>query len=265
MHAANKSQRALAAQPVSLRRLTVLSMGLLIGAAAVHSAQANAWGFFDRSVNGSGTISSTTRTASGIQAVDVSLPANVRLVQGEAEGLVIKTDDNIAPLVETNVERGRLSIRSAKGVSLRTKVLDITVFIKSVDALSIAGSGNIQSAALQAPALKLRISGSGDMQLNGLAVGDLNVSIAGSGSVEGAGKADSLDGSIAGSGDIKLKHLATGKANIHIAGSGDAVVWAQSKLAISIAGSGDVRYYGNPSVTHSVAGSGSVQSMGEKP
>ncbi len=252
-----------------LRRFAItIASGAVFAGALVHSTQALAWtfGWGGETVAGSGTIVSSTRAVSGFAAIDVSIPANVKIVQGEAEGLVIRSDDNIVALVETPVERGTLQIKFAKKhQSVQVKTLDITVFVKDIDTLTISGSGAFLTDKLKAGNLKCRINGSGDMVLKGLEAGKLDVAIAGSGSVQGGGRAETLEASIAGSGDVKLGSVAVKQAQISIAGSGDAQLWVSQKLSVKIAGSGDVRFWGDPVVSSSVAGSGNVQRLGAEP
>jgi len=252
------------------QRPALLSLAsFLLLAGALHTNNALAWSFnwgSGTAVTGSGNVVSSTRVVNGFNGLEVGVPANVKIVQGEAEGLVIKTDENITALIETVVERGTLRIRFADKVkSVRAKQMDITVFVKSIDVLTIQGSGTIQTDKLKADKLKANIEGSGDIALAGLEVGHLDVSIAGSGDVRGDGKADSLATNIAGSGGVQLGQLLAKNVKVSIAGSGNTLVWATEKLRISIAGSGDVRYYGDASVTSSVAGSGNVQRLGAAP
>jgi hypothetical protein len=249
-------------------KLAALAGAVLI-AGALHTTQAHAWTFnwsSEPAVAGSGNVVSSTRVVTGFQGITVSVPGNIKVVQGDAEGLVIKTDDNIAPLIETVVDGNTLRIRFAKKAqSVRVKQLDITVFAKNVNALTIEGSGAIQTDKLKSDKLKASIEGSGDMVLNGLEINQLDVSVAGSGDVQGDGKAESLTTSIAGSGDVRLGNVMAKSTRVSIAGSGNAQVWATEKLKVSIAGSGDVRYYGDATVSSSIAGAGNVQRMGAAP
>ena len=228
---------------------------------------ATAWDWtWGAKVSGSGTIKSETRNVSGFTGISLSLPAKVEIVQGYTEGISIESDDNILPLIETVVEDGklRLSFRE-RNMSVSTKTLNIKVNVKTLDNLSVAGSGDLRAATLKVAALKTSIAGSGDVRIASLDVDTLIVSIAGSGDFSAGGKANTVEGKIAGSGDLKIETLAANNVKISIAGSGDAKVWAKDTLKISVAGSGDVAYYGDAKVTQSVAGSGSVKRLGNAP
>ena len=221
---------------------------------------------FGAGVSGSGHVSRTQRQVSAFKRVSLELPASVEIFQGETEDLVIETDDNIAPLIETVVENGQLKIGLAQRFkSLKPTVLKLTLHVRALEQISIAGSGDVNAAKLQSPTLEVRIAGSGDVRLAALQADSLSVSISGAGDFLAAGRADSARYSIAGSGDLKTSALASKNVKISIAGSGDAAVWASQTLNVSIAGSGDVAYYGDATVTRSVAGSGRIRRLGSAP
>ena len=233
------------------------------------SGSAMAWDLswpFGAGVSGSGHVSRTQRQVSAFKGVSLELPASVEIVQGEAEGLVIEADDNIAPLIETVVENEQLKIRWAQRFkSLKPTVLKLTLQVRALEQISISGSGDVNAQKLQSPTLEVRIAGSGDVRLAALQTDSLSVSISGAADFLAAGRADTARYSIAGSGDLKTRALASKNVKISIAGSGDATVWASQTLSVSIAGSGDVAYYGDATVTRSVAGSGRIRRLGLAP
>lgn len=237
------------------------SVGLLGAAPAL----AWDWGFGPRVV-GSGQVTKTQRQVPAFKSLAMEVPANVEIVQGGGEGVVIETDDNIAPLIETVVERDELKVRLFKrSTSLKPTILKITVNARNMEKVSMSGYGKLNIEKLQTPSLEMHVSGSGDVRIAALATDSLAISIAGSGDFSASGRADAVRASIAGSGDLKLAKLAAKTVKISIAGSGSAKVWSSQSLDVSVAGSGDVAYYGDAAVTQSVAGSGSVKRLGAVP
>lgn len=209
---------------------------------------------------------SETRAVSAFTAIALAAPIKVDVVQGAAEGLVLEGDERALADLETVVEQGVLKIRtrSRHGVSGMSKVR-AHVSAKAIDALRIAGSGDITAAALRAPTLTIAVSGSGDVRIGELSATTLEVAVSGSGDVLLGGKADTVSTSIAGSGDVKAGKLEARTARVSIAGSGDVMLWARESLTVSVVGSGDVRFYGDPELKRSVIGSGSVRRMGATP
>lgn len=264
MHAAKSNARP---GVTPTRRLALASGFLLCAALAGVSKPAHAWDWgWGPKVTGSGHVTTTSRAVSGFTGIDLGIPADVKIIQGSTEGLTLETDDNISPLIETVVEKGNLVIRFQKKTgSVSTKVLRMTVNMRTIDQLDVSGSGNISADKLQATQLKCSIAGSGDVRIGDLEASTLRVSIAGSGDFLASGKTDALEGSIAGSGDINTQSLSANAVKLNIAGSGDAAVWAKKTLKVSIAGSGDVSYFGDAEVNKSIAGSGSIRHLGSGP
>ena len=213
-------------------------------------------------VVGSGVARTETRNLSGFHGLALSIDARLELNQDGSEGLTITGDDNIVPLVETVVEDGTLNIRWKRGIgSTSYNDIAIVVHAKSVEALAIAGSGEIRAKTLKAGNLRLSLAGSGRAAMDALNADSANVSIEGSGSIAAAGRIGLLDASIAGSGRLSAAKLESQKARIAVAGSGRATVWTVQALDASVLGSGTVRYYGNPRVHSAVAGSGTVRQL----
>lgn len=247
-----------------LQSLKALLLVSLFGFAATPAAAWD-WGLGAK-VSGSGNIRTETRNVSGFTEISLGVPGKTEIIQGGSEGVSIETDDNILPLIETVVEDGKLKVRfKDRNMSVSTKTLRMTINVKMIDSLSVAGSGDVRAAKLKVATFKTSIAGSGDVRIASLDADTLTLSIAGSGDFAAGGRATIVVGKIAGSGNVKIGQLAANSVKLSVAGSGDAIVWAKETLTISVAGSGDVSYYGDAKVTQSVAGSGSVKRLGSAP
>ena len=185
-----------------------------------------------------------TRPVGDFTEVGVSAPVDVQVTQGEAHSLTLEGDADTIARLETVVEGGRLKIRARPGQQSWKWNRKVTarVVAKRIDALTVAGSGDITAPAITGEALKVSIAGSGDVRVGG--------------------KVEGFTASIAGSGDIRASDLDAQRVKVTIAGSGDATVRARQALSVSVSGSGDVRYYGDPAIEKTIMGSGSVKRAG---
>ncbi len=220
------------------------------------------WGSSQRVV-GSDKVATETRKVEGFQAVALSSQMNVTLRQGTREGLELRADDNLLPLIEARVvDRGgvpTLELGVKKGVNISTRhALAVTVDLQTLQAISIAGSGDVQSDSLKVEKLAVTVAGSGDVRLKQLTAAEVSTKVSGSGDVVLAGRSAKLGILIAGSGDVDAHALEVDEVSVSIAGSGDANVNARKTLSVTIAGSGDVKYSGEATVKSSIAGSGRV-------
>jgi Putative auto-transporter adhesin, head GIN domain len=220
------------------------------------------WGNAQRVV-GSGKVATETRKVEGFQAVALRSQMNVTLRQGTREGLELRADDNLLPLIEARVvDRDgvpTLELGVKKGVNVTTRhELAATIDLQTLRAISIAGSGNVQGDSLKVEKLAVAVTGSGDVRLKQLTAAEVSTKVSGSGDVVLAGRSAKLSVSIAGSGDVDTHALEVDEVSVSIAGSGDASVNARKTLSVTIAGSGDVKYSGEATVKSSIAGSGRI-------
>ena len=251
------------------------------------------WGFGNRvsyganQTKGSGVVREETRKVANFSRLLLALPATVTLSQGPSESLTITTDDNLLPLMNTRVENDELIVEGDKSRGFSTKrEINIRLTVKSLNAITIkgsgdvigdqlksdkfdiaiAGSGDVKFKSIRADQFKIGVKGSGDVTVDALesksvdasilGSGDIrlpsvqatlvNISIKGSGDVHAAGNADKVDIEIMGSGDVRTRKLVTREAGVTIMASGDVEVHAREKLIASVYGSGDVRYAGSP-------------------
>lgn len=188
-----------------------------------------------------------SRDVGAFHAVGLSAPIEVELVQGERDGVVLEGDEESLARIETVVRGGALQIRlREEDRDFRRIRARAYVSAQRVEALSVAGSGDIESGPLRGDSLKVSVSGSGDVSISG-------------------GRVRDLEARITGSGDLRARRLEAARVAVSIAGSGDAVVWARDALSVRIAGSGDVSYYGDGTVERRIAGSGDVRRLGTAP
>lgn len=219
---------------------------------------------FTERVTATGPVTSETRRVEPFDAIAVTGGIDVRVRQGGEEAVVVHTQANLLPLLETLVEtsdsRRTLLVRWKKGtrVSL-SQPPRVEVTAARLQALASTGASDIVVDGFKTPTLTAAIAGSGDITLNALTGDELTVKIAGSGDLKASGQVTRLTVGVSGSGDVRTEELRAEHVSIRIAGSGDAAVHAAQTLEVSIAGSGDVVYRGEPQVKTSVAGSGSVR------
>ena len=217
--------------------------------------------YFQKKIKGNGDITTITRNISDYNKIGIGGDFNVSLVKGEEGEITIKADENLLEYIETEVEKGNLSIKVKKGYQIRPKKqIEITIPFDEIEGVSLAGSGAIHTNdIIKSNELKLSLAGSGNIDLH-VSAKDLDTNIAGSGNITLKGTTDKFECSIAGSGNLNGYDLKTNVANAKIAGSGNVKVNAIDEIHAKIVGSGNVLYTGNPEIVKSKsAGSGSVR------
>lgn len=216
-----------------------------------------------RTVNGSGQVGSEPRAVVAFHAVSVSGSGELVVVQGDREALTIEADDNLLPLIRSEVSGGRLHL-GPDGVNLRpTHTIRYRLEVKELDAVNLSGSLRAHIEALKTDRLDLGVSGSGKIQIGRLHAGHLGLRVSGSGDTVVAGETSSQSISISGSGDYQAAQLKSDTAEVHISGSGHASLQVRNRLSSQISGSGSVDYSGHPDVDSHVSGSGRIHRRGD--
>jgi hypothetical protein len=219
-----------------MRRHTtfIIAVALLLGTALVACDDDDG----GDATRGSGDLITESREVSGFDEIAVLGSGKVIVDVTGTESLTIEAEDNIMPLLETEVRSGRLELAVEGNIS-PTRDITYTITAATLQGVTIVGSGDVTANGVDAAGFAVEISGSGD--------------------VSPAGTAAALSVDIAGSGRYHGEDLVVATATIDVAGSGDAVVNATDELDIDVAGSGNVEYIGNPTVAQSVSGSGEVR------
>jgi len=191
-------------------------------------------------VKGSGNIISETRNATGFTSISLEGSADVKVVFGDAESVVVMAEDNIVPLIETNIQDHQLIIKTVPNMTfLATKPVLVNVTMISLDGVSISGMGNIDVVEVAGDSFRADLIGSGNIVLSG-AANTVNLSLTGTGNIYG-------------------DQLKTKIATMVLGGMGNITVFASNKVDATISGSGDIRYSGSPiNVIKNISGTGRI-------
>jgi hypothetical protein len=219
-----------------MRKATLLGMfvALVAGFSACH---------IGRGVRGSGNRKTEKRELPSFKAVDTTGAYDVEVICQKPASFEIEADDNILPLIKTEVRDGVLYVsnqqryNSAKAVALRINLPELI-------AVSSRGAGEITVQ-----------DASGD---------NLKIESTGAASIKATGKVKSATISSTGAGDIDAGRLQSEKARVTVNGAASVNVCVTEQLDVSVSGVGSVSYSGNPkTVNKSVSGIGSVNKKEE--
>jgi len=212
-------------------------------------------------INGSGNISSETRNVSSFQYISLTMPATLIVRNGETSSVMIESDDNILPLITSDVRSGILTISYSRLCVRPSGTIRITAISPVLREVAMAGTGTVTSeGVLRSESLAARITGAGDMDL-AVETTTLATTITGTGNVRLRGTARDHTISLPGAGSVDASGLMTERTMVEIFGSGDAKVNASQTLTVKITGTGTVLYYGNPRIDQTITGTGSVRPL----
>ena len=155
----------------------------------------------------------------------------------------IEADDNILPLIKTEVHDGVLTVSSDQSYN-SSKAVILRIGVPELNEVISRGAGEVDISDAAGEKLRLESMGAA--------------------SFEATGKVKSVEISSTGAGKIDAGKLQAENAKVDVTGAASVEVYASDQLDVKVSGAGSVEYSGNPkTVNKSVAGIGSVNPKGK--
>lgn len=188
-------------------------------------------------VHGSGVRKSEKRELAPFTAIETSGAFEINVTCQKPASFEIEADDNILPLVETEVRGGVLHLTTTKSYS--------------------SGGGIVVQITL--PNLEsVRSTGAGKFRVMDLKNDHFKIDTTGAATIVAQGQSKSLDLSSTGAGKIDAHDLRAGEANVRVTGAAAVEVYAIDQLDVDVSGVGRVTYSGDPKVSKHISGAGQV-------
>jgi hypothetical protein len=187
---------------------------------------------------GSGVSATAARDVPAFTGVELSCYCALRLRAQASQSVSITGDDNIVPVIKTEVRDGTLHIRATR--PYREKVhLTVIVDVPELTRLAFSGAGEIDLAGLKGDKLELSVSGAG--------------------SVLAEGQVRELDMQLSGAGSISAKKLEAAIVRAKLSGAGSIDTYASQQIDATASGVGSITYLGNPAkVSTRMSGIGKI-------
>jgi Putative auto-transporter adhesin, head GIN domain len=189
-------------------------------------------------VKGNGKKSTETRAVTAFTAIDATGIGSLKLRVGENDSLKISADENILPLIKSEVKDGVLVLSTTGATKSKTDIV-FEVTAKAIKRLENSGTVSIAASGF-----------------NG---GDLSVETSGVGSIKLAGRVDSLNAELSGVGSLDAEELVADRVKTILSGVGSATVRAEKSISGSVSGVGSLTWKGAATdVSTNVSGIGRV-------
>ncbi len=181
---------------------------------------------------------------------------DVKFIPSDKNEVTLKTDEEISKRILTPVEKGVLTIKAEKGFK-NYQTISIEVRFKSIEYISVFGSGDVSTESFTAESFEFSSRGSGDAQLL-ITCTDLKVSNSGSGNCTLIGRAKTMNLFSFGSGNIHALDIDTENITIESKGSGNVDINASKSIKGTNVGSEDIECKGGATIEISNQVSGTV-------
>jgi len=214
-----------------------------------------------------GEVVREDRAATGFHRLEIDGHVEVTLVQGAAEGVTVEAPSSMLRRVRTEVRDGTLFIDAAEQRRMwqwfsgrrGRRTPRITVNLREVDRIEVAGTVTVAADSLKAGELRLDLAGACSLKIRDLQATTLRLDGSGAIKADVAGKVQRQRVDLSGAGSFQASKLASDEAVIGVSGAGRAVVNAANSLEVDISGAGAVEYLGDPKVKQSISGIGKVK------
>jgi len=189
-------------------------------------------------VSGSGNISTQKREISNFSSVDVSGIFQLEIVSGKELAIEIQADDNIIPLINTDVRGSTLHIDLDKKVSTKNEMI-VRVSVPNIEKVSSSGASTVNVSNIKNDSFAIDISGASKVTL--------------------AGETDHLNIDVSGAGNIDAEQLNAVRADVDASGACKVAVNVSSELHSDASGASFISYKGDPkTVDNHQSGVGSI-------
>jgi hypothetical protein len=213
-------------------KLTIIFLVALLFTGCSHMR-----GYGDQVV-GSGVIKTEKRQVSSFTSVEASGSFNVEIVCQKEPSLEIEGDDNLLPLLKTEVRGGTLYLKPDKSYSTK-KGIHVRVTVQNLESINSSGASSFNVTDVKNEKLNIDISGASN----------INVS----------GETKTLEMDMSGASKINTESLRAEKVTVSLSGAGKANVYASQEINADVSGAGSVTYAGDPKVVNpKVSGVGTV-------
>jgi hypothetical protein len=194
---------------------------------------------FGSGERGSGTPKTEQRTVPAFSKVLLEGSLQADITAGGTQLVEISGDDNIVPLIVTEVTGDRLRVAPKKNIAPK---LELTARIATPTLSAIA------------------VSGSAKVAVRGLTGDAFAIDTSGSTRVTASGTSKRLEIHVSGSSTIDATQVRAENVTVDVSGSANVDVYATGVLDVRIAGSARVRYAGSPREVHKdISGSGTLE------
>jgi hypothetical protein len=189
-------------------------------------------------IAGSGKLQRQKREVASFSSISTEGAFDVEIVCQKPQSLEIEGDDNILPLITTEVSNNVLRIRSLSDYS-GSEPITLKIEVPNLEGLSVSGAGTVA--------------------VSGLKNEKLGIDATGAPTIKVSGETKVLNVDTRGAGKIDAHKLRAARAVVDSKGVSRVEVFAAEQLDVTIAGPSRVIYEGDPVVKQTIRGPGSIE------
>jgi len=189
-------------------------------------------------ITGSGVRQKQKREVATFTSIATEGAFEIEVVCQKPQSVEVEGDDNLLPLITTEVSNNVLHIRSNRSYSVNDPV-KVTISVPNLEGISSSGAGKLNVAGIKNEKFEIDANGATNIRL--------------------AGETKFLDIDTNGAGKIDAHKLRAAQGIVQVKGVARVDVNVTEQLKVTVSGPSHVTYEGDPVLTESVNGPGSVE------
>ncbi len=189
-------------------------------------------------VAGSGKRLIEKRTIGSFTSISTEGAYDIEVLSGQPGGsLELEGDDNILPMITTEISNNVLHIRSLRSFSVHRSIT-LRISVPNLEGVSASGAGRIEISGLKNEKFVLDVNGAPTIRVSG--------------------ETKNLEIGADGAANIDTHKLRADRVVVGSEGVSKVEVYATSELEVTVSGPSHVVYHGDPHVKQTINGPGSV-------
>jgi hypothetical protein len=207
--------------------LLMILISLVSGCHRIHSG-----------IAGSGKLQKQKRDVGSFNSISTEGAFDLEIVCQKPQSLEIEGDDNVLPLVSTEVSNNVLHIKNLRGYSV-SEPITLRISVPDLEGISASGAGKIEISGIKNEKFVIDASGAP--------------------TIKATGETKVLNVDASGAGKIDTHKLRAGRVVVESKGVSKVEVYAAEQLDVTVSGPSSVIYEGDAVVNKTVNGPGSVE------
>ena len=188
-------------------------------------------------VHGSGVRKVEKRDLASFNSIETGGAFEVEVKCQKPASLEIEADDNLLPIVQTEVRSGVLHVSTTKGYN---------------------SSGGIVLRITVPDLESVKSTGAGKFRLSDVNNDNFEIQSTGATQIVASGQSKSVKIGSTGAGKIDAHNLRATSADVNVTGAASVEIYVTDELNVTVSGAGRVIYSGNPKVDKHILGAGQV-------
>jgi hypothetical protein len=198
------------------------------------------------SVTGSGNVKEESRNVGDFSSVSVAQGIHATINVGGKTSVTVSADDNLLPLVRTEVKDGRLMVGLNEKRVSSSHDISVNIATRELKAVSGSGGSSITVEGTTGDTFEADGSGGSVININKVSSEQVKVATSGGSRVNLAGNSKQLQINMSGGSGVRALDVPAASVQVNGSGGAHAEVAASESLDADLSGGARVQVKGNP-------------------